>query len=115
MRRRVAALVAAAGAWALAAGIVDLGYLWLKSSGVFVLRSVAVRGGTETDRLAGRDAVGGGAAGRSPLAISPANVARAIESVPTIRLASVDRDFPHTLRISIVPERAVALAIGTGR
>ncbi len=34
--------------------------------------------------------------------------------MPTIRLASVDRDFPHTLRIHIVPERAVALADGQG-
>jgi cell division protein FtsQ len=94
---------------------VELGYLWLKSSGVFVLRSVAVRGGTETDRLAVRDAVARAEAGRSLLALSPSNVARVIESVPTIRLASVDRDFPHTLRIRIVPERAVALAVGTGR
>ena len=49
------------------------------------------------------------------LALSPARVAGAIEQVPTIRLASVDRDFPHTLRIRIVPERAVALAVGRRR
>ncbi|MDP9224826.1 MAG: FtsQ-type POTRA domain-containing protein, partial [Actinomycetota bacterium] len=54
------------------------------------------------------------AAGRSLLALSPARVAGAIEQVPTIRLATVDRDFPHTLRIHIVPERAVALAVGPG-
>jgi cell division protein FtsQ len=115
MRRGAAALVVAAVACALAAGAVQLGYLWLKSSGVFVLRSVAVRGGTETDRLAVRDAVARAAAGRSLLALSPASVADAIESVPTIRLASVDRDFPHTLRVRIVPERAVALAVGSGK
>jgi cell division septal protein FtsQ len=109
MRRRMAALALAAVACALAAGAVELGYVWLKSSGVFVLRSVAVRGGTETDRLAVRDAVARAAAGRSLLALSSSRVARAIEEVPTIRLASVDRDFPHTLRI-----RPVALAIGVG-
>jgi cell division septal protein FtsQ len=48
------------------------------------------------------------------LSLSPAQVAGAIEQVPTIRVASVDRDFPHTLRIHIVPERAVALAVGPG-
>ena len=92
----------------------ELGYLWLKGSGMFQLRSVAVRGGTESERVAVRDAVARAAAGRSLLALSPARVAGAIEQVPTIRLASVDRDFPHTLRIHIVPERAVALAVGPG-
>jgi cell division protein FtsQ len=115
MRRRAAAVVVAAVACALAAGIVELGYIWLKSSGVFVLRSVAIRGGSESDRVAVRDAVARAAAGRSLLALSPGQVAGAIEAVPTVRLATVDRDFPHTLRIHIVPERPVALAIGTGR
>jgi cell division protein FtsQ len=115
MRRRIAALALVAVACALAAGAVELGYVWLKSSGVFVLRSVAVRGGTESDRVAVRDAVARAAAGRSLLALSSSRVARAIEQVPTIRLASVDRDFPHTLRIRIVPERPVALAVGVGK
>ena len=114
LRRRAAAVVAAAVVCAAAGGAVELGYLWLKSSGVFQLRSVAVRGGTESERVAVRDAVARAAAGRSLLALSPARVAGAIEQVPTIRLASVDRDFPHTLRIHIVPERAVALAMGPG-
>ena len=35
--------------------------------------------------------------------------------MPTIRIASVDRDFPHTLRVHIVPERAVALAMAKGK
>ena len=114
MRRRAAAVVVAAVACALAAGIVELGYLWLKGSGVFVLRSVAVRGGSESDRVAARDAVARAAAGRSLLSLSASQVASAIESVPTIHLATVDRDFPHTLRIHIVPERAVALAVSKG-
>jgi cell division septal protein FtsQ len=114
MRRRAAAVVAAIVAFALAAGAVELAYVWLKGSGVFTLRSVAVRGGTESDRLAARDAVARAAAGTSLLALSPEQVAGAIEQIPTIRLASVDRDFPHTLRIHIVPERAVALAVGPG-
>jgi cell division protein FtsQ len=114
LRRRAAAVVVAAVACGLAAGAVELAYLWVKSSGMFTLRSVAVRGGTESDRLAVRDAVARAAAGSSLLSLSPARVADAIETVPTIRLASVDRDFPHTLRIAIVPERAVALARGSG-
>ena len=115
VRRRAAAVVVAAAACALAAGLVGLGYLWVKSSSVFVLQSVAVRGGTESDRVAVRDAVARAAAGRSLLQISASDVASAIEQVPTIRIASVDRDFPHTLRVHIVPERAVALAVAKGK
>ena len=103
LRRRAAALIAAAVVCAAAAGVVELSYLWLKGSSMFQLRSVAVR-----------DAVARAAAGRSLLTISPTRVAGDIQQVPTIRLASVDRDFPHTLRIHIVPERAVALAQGAG-
>jgi cell division protein FtsQ len=114
MRRRAAAVIAVALACAVIAGVLELGYLWLKGSGAFVLQSVAVRGGSEADREAARDAVARAAAGRSLLAVSSSQVARAIESVPTIRHASVDRDFPHTLRIHIIPERAVALAVGKG-
>jgi cell division protein FtsQ len=114
LRRRAAAALAAAVVCAGAAGAVELGYLWLKSSGTFQLRSVAVRGGSEPDRVAVRDAVARAAAGRSLLALSPSRVASAIEHVPTIRSATVDRDFPHTLRIHIVPERPVALAVGPG-
>jgi len=114
MRRRAAAVAGVTLACALAAGVIGLGYTWLKSSGMFTLRSVAVRGGTESDREAARDAVARAAAGRSLLALSSSQIAAAIEQVPTIRVASVDRDFPHTLRISIVPEHAVALAVSTG-
>jgi cell division protein FtsQ len=115
MRRRAAALVAVAVACALAAGVVELGYVWLKGSSVFVLRSVAVRGGTESDRVAVRDAVARAAAGDSLLSLSASHIAKEIEAVPTIHVASVDRDFPHTLRIRIVPEQAVAIAKGTKR
>ena len=114
MRRRAAAVAGVTLACALAAGVIGLGYTWLKSSGMFTLRSVAVRGGTESDREAARDAVARAAAGRSLLALSSSQIAAAIEQVPTIHAARVDRDFPHTLRISIVPERAVALAVSTG-
>jgi cell division protein FtsQ len=115
MRRRAAALVAVAVACALTVGAVELGYVWLKGSSVFTLRSVAVRGGTARDRVAVRDAVARAAAGDSLLSLSATHIASEIEAVPTIHVASVDRDFPHTLRIRIVPEQAVAIAKGTKR
>jgi cell division protein FtsQ len=115
LRRRAAALVGVALACGLATGAVSLGYVWLRSSSVFVLQSVAVRGGTESDRLAVRDAVARAAAGDSLLALSSSKIARAVETVPTVHIARVDRDFPHTLRIRITPERPVAVAIAKGR
>jgi hypothetical protein len=115
VRRRAAALVVAAVACALAAGVVELAYVWLKGSSVFTLHTVAVRGGTQSDRIAVRDAVARAAAGDSLLTLSASRIAGDIEAVPTIHVASVDRDFPHTLRIRIVPERAVAVAKGKGR
>src|SRR4029077_855179 len=72
MRRRVAAVLAAAALCAVSAGVIELGYLWVKGSGMFRLRSVAIRGGTESERVAVRDAVARAAAGRSLLALSPA-------------------------------------------
>jgi len=54
LRRRAAALIAAAVVCAAAAGVVELSYLWLKGSSMFQLRSVAVRGGTESERVAVR-------------------------------------------------------------
>ena len=99
---------------AAAAGAVELGYLWIKGSSVFQLRSVAVRGGTESERVAVRDAVARAAAGRWQLGDFAGERRRRHRAGADDPLASVDRDFPHTLRIHIVPERAVALAQGAG-
>ena len=51
------------------------------------------------------------AGGRGLLALSPGSLARAIEVVPGVHVARVDRDFPSTLRIRVWPEHAVALAV----
>jgi cell division protein FtsQ len=47
--------------------------------------------------------------GRSLLAIDGTKLVRTVDALPTVVTASYDRAFPHTLRLSIVPERAVAV------
>jgi cell division protein FtsQ len=48
-------------------------------------------------------------AGTSLLALNGAEVVSRLERLPAIVSASYDRDFPHTLRVRIVPERGVAV------
>jgi cell division protein FtsQ len=80
----------------------------LDRSGAFSVQRVAVVG---APKLAGDvRAAATGAVGRgSMLAVDARAVEAAVESLPHVRSASVDRAFPHTLRVTVVPERAVAL------
>jgi cell division protein FtsQ len=48
--------------------------------------------------------------GRSLVAVDAADVEGKIRALPSVAGVSVDRAFPHTLRIKIAPERAVAVA-----
>lgn len=47
--------------------------------------------------------------GNSLVSLDGAAVVNRLEALPTVVSASYDRDFPHTLRVRIVPERAVAV------
>ena len=47
--------------------------------------------------------------GESLLAIDVGAAHRAVEAIPTVASASLDRAFPHTLRVTVVPERPVAV------
>ena len=47
--------------------------------------------------------------GTNLLALDGAALVHRIEAVPTVRSATYDRAFPHTLRISVVPEVPVAV------
>lgn len=87
------------------------GYRALRDSNLFAVHEVVVRGASpglsEQVQAAARDS----AAGRGLLALSPTTLARAIEVVPGVRVARVDRDFPSTLRVTVWPEHAVALVV----
>ena len=47
--------------------------------------------------------------GESLLALNRAAIARRLEALPDVADATYDRDFPHTLRVFVEPERAVAV------
>jgi hypothetical protein len=87
------------------------GYRALRSSSLFDVHEVVVSGANATLSSQVQDAVKTSVHGRSLLALSPGAVARAIEEVPGVHVARVDRDFPSTLRVHVWPEHAVALAV----
>ena len=88
-----------------------LGYRALRNSSLFAVHKVVVSGAdprlTSQVETAVRSAIGG----RSLLALSSGSLARAIEQVPGVHVARVDRDFPSTLRVRVWPEHAVAIAV----
>jgi POTRA domain-containing FtsQ-type protein len=47
--------------------------------------------------------------GRSLVSVDPGSVAQRVAGLPAIRSASVDRAFPHTLRVQVIPELPVAV------
>jgi cell division septal protein FtsQ len=47
--------------------------------------------------------------GRSLVSVNPAVVAQRVDGLPAVRSSFVDRSFPHTLRIRVVPEIPVAV------
>jgi cell division septal protein FtsQ len=94
----------------LAAGS-TFGYRALRDSSLFAVRSVAVTGADVRLSAQVEVAARRSAGGRGLLALSPGALAHAIELVPGVHAASVDRDFPSTLRVQVWPEHAVALAV----
>ena len=103
---------------ALTAGIVGvaaLGYVGLRAGGAFGVDSIRVTGASGVTERAVLTAADARAGGVSLLAVDPSRLAVALERLPSVRRAHVSRDFPHTLRISIVPERVVAVVRLGGR
>jgi cell division protein FtsQ len=93
----VAIVVLAIGAYAAA-----------RETSVFAIRELSIVGGTP--RLQAE--VGKALApelGRSLVQVSGGDVSRRLEAVPGVLSARIDRRFPHTLRVVVVPERPVLL------
>ena len=89
---------------ALAAGV----YLVARESSVFAVDTIDVRGAPPSIagqvRAALADFKGG-----SLVTLNGAAVVRRLEGLPVVAAARYDRDFPHTLRVFIDPERPVAV------
>ena len=90
--------------------------------GLVGFRAIEATGSFGVDRVEVVGAGGGNVSGvvrktvfattgsTSMLSINPAAIAAAVASLPRVQTAFVDRSFPNTLTIKIVPERAVATA-----
>jgi cell division protein FtsQ len=84
------------------------GYLTARQSALFSVQIVEIRGApptvTESVRTALRPLEG-----ESLLRLDLDNVASRLAAIPSVRDASFDRAFPHTLRVTVVAERPVAV------
>jgi cell division septal protein FtsQ len=88
-----------------------LGYRALRDSNLFAVHTIVVTGANPELTAQVEAAALRSAGGRGLLALSSGSLAHAIEVVPGVHAARVDRDFPSTLRVTVWPEHAVALAV----
>lgn len=83
-------------------------YVLARGTSLFAIRSLAVRGGSpQVDAQVERAL--GSLLGTSLVGLDGAAVERRVEALPTVVSATLDRAFPHTLQLAIVPERPVAV------
>ena len=112
---RLALLPLAALALVCCVGLGILGFRLVAASGAFDVEQVEVAGGGPSSQLV-RAAVLKQVGGQSLLRVDPGAVAATLAALPRVRSVAVDRSFPNTLSITVVPERAVAIApTGDGR
>jgi cell division protein FtsQ len=94
---------------ALIASAAGGAYLVARETSLFAIRSIEVRGAPP--RLASKvRAALGPALGSSLVSFDAGAAERRLAALPEVAAASYDRDFPHTLRVFVRAERAVAIA-----
>jgi cell division protein FtsQ len=98
------ALAIAAAVVAGAGGL----YLVARETSMFAVRRVEVHGAPPAVAAQVRTALGR-FEGANLLALDGAAVERTLDELPTVLSATYDRAFPHTLRVRVVPETAVAV------
>lgn len=96
------------GVLVLAASALVLLYAAARYSSLFALEEVDVAGGGPAVRREVRAAVAP-LEGESLISVDQGELLQRLEALPTVRSARIDRAFPHTLRIAIVPERPLAV------
>jgi hypothetical protein len=88
------------------------GYRALRNSSLFAMHDVVVTGASPALTAQVEAAVRSSVGTHSLLALSSSEVARDVTAgVPGVHATKVDRDFPSTLRVTIVPEHPVAIAV----
>jgi cell division protein FtsQ len=84
------------------------GYLIARESSLFSIDRIEVRGGS---RQVARQVHGALASlvGKPLVGLDGSAVLQRVDALPAVVSASFDRDFPHTLRITVVPEHPAAI------
>jgi hypothetical protein len=90
-------------------------YAWGRSSASFDIRTITVSGdqllrGKRALRLLRRDYLG-----HNLFTVTAGDVKRTLSSIPFVRTASVDRDFPQTLRVTVFEYRPAAYVLSGGQ
>jgi cell division protein FtsQ len=93
---------------AIAAASIGLGYAAAYYTSLFAVREFDVKGGPREVRQAVRDA-GSPFLGESLVALDQDELRNTLAALPTVRSVRIDRAFPHTLRIVVVPEHTLAV------
>jgi cell division septal protein FtsQ len=97
-------LVVGAALVSIAAGLYGLA----RETSMFAVQTIDVRGASPALAAEVRAALAS-YEGRSLVAVDGDAVEQRVDGLPAVRRSVVDRAFPHTLRIDVVPELAVAV------
>lgn len=111
VRPRLVHVVAAVLALLLLLG----GWLWLRDSSFVKVTKVRVTGVTGPDAGRIRLALSDAAGDMTTLHVRRAQLMAAVEPFPVVRDIVVSTDFPHGLRIRVVPHVAVGVLVAGGR
>jgi hypothetical protein len=84
------------------------GYLLARETSLFAVTRIEVNGGSPQVAAQVRGALAP-LLGTSLVGLDGTAVLRRVDALPTVVRSSYDRAFPHTLRISVVPERPAAV------
>jgi cell division protein FtsQ len=84
------------------------GYLLARETSLFAIDTIQVQGGSGPVARQVREALAP-FAGKPLVGLDGAAVLARVDALPTVVSARYDRDFPHALRIAVVPERPAAV------
>jgi cell division protein FtsQ len=84
------------------------GYLVARETPLFAIDRIEVHGGSPRVAAQVRKSLAS-LVGRPLVGLDGSAVLRKVDALPTVVTASYDRAFPHTLRITVVPERPAAV------
>ena len=90
-------------------------YEWFRGSSLVAVRHVTVAGVSGPDAGQIRRALTVGAEGMTTLDVNMGALHSAVAPYPDVRSLKVSTSFPHTMRITVIEQHAVAIVVAAGR